>query len=203
MVKQAENKENQTQKKVDSTPEIKNLSISKIEEQANRANQMEYFDLNETERIGYYPIFSQSKIDEMLQELSHAMDQATAMDFTMSDELTMNHVLFLTIKHFTHLKDELSSNLGEQLQQLDWLIDTGLFTKIINDIFLPTELAKIVDSLGDVVGTDLFIKQIERKAGNTLHELEVKNADMMDIFDSKEVQRMKELYQDDSDNTTH
>src|SRR5699024_6990130 len=138
------------------------------------------------DKITYYPIFPQRKINELLEELRNDFIYANENDIDLEDEqIQIPYILFLCIKHFTHLKKSISDQVEDKIMQLESFIDTDIYKEILNDVFDQRELNKVFDSLGDIFGQSKFIERIEKKAHQSLEDLEIKNKDILNVLSNE------------------
>lgn len=125
-----------------------NLGLSNVIQEFDEITEttsadMKVFNLGNSTKIRFYPVFSESKIYEMLNELQDILQQMNSLDVVFDDNQLNHHILFLCIKHFTDKKDEFSSQFDEQLVQLNYLIDAGYYEHIINKVFSQSEINKV------------------------------------------------------------
>lgn len=182
------------ERQVSSEPQ--NISFEKIEQQAKEANKIEEYDLNDNDRIQFYPIFPYQKIKELFDEMADIIVQANELEVALDDGEIINHILFLCVKHFTHLKEDISDKFEEQVQQMEYLVDTGLFSTIVNDVFMPKEIDKVMNYAGDFLSVDKFLQTVSKRASERLEDLEIKNKDMMNVISDKEVEKIRNRYED-------
>lgn len=174
------------------TPKPKNITMPRIKKDAKQNNSTETYEFNDTDKVTFYPIFPQRKINELMEELRSDFLYAAKHEIELEDEkIQIPYILFLCIKHFTHLKSSISDNLEEKIVQMESFMDTDFFKEIINDVFDPKELNKVFDSLGDVLGQGKFIERIESKAQQSLQDLEIKNKDMFNVLSNEAREKTK------------
>lgn len=161
----------------------KNITFASVKRTAKEANKLENYDLSDTERIRFYPIFPEGKIKELTEELTLVITQAGDEGIELNDDQFQNHVLFLCIKHFTHLKKELANDYQTQVLQMEQLVDAGIFRIIVDDIFMPKELQKVMNYIGDHIGTTDFISMISDSAESKMEELRIRHQEIEDTLD--------------------
>lgn len=165
------------------TQKPKNLTITKIKNEARKNRKMEEYTINnDGDIIKFYPIFPEGKIDELLEELKEDLVYAgdNDIELTENDNFFISYIMFLCVKHFTSLKNSIPDKLESKIQQFEYLKDAGYFNQIVNEVFLPSETTKVIESLSRVLGTQRFIQEIENKANDYVKSLEFRNQEMID-----------------------
>ncbi len=72
-------------------------------------------------------------------------DKENNIGYFENDQKVIEYIHFLTIKHFSHFKDEISTQFETNLAAFDKLVSLGLFHKFHNDIFNPEQVAKVFE----------------------------------------------------------
>ena len=168
----------------------KDLTLSKVKATAKKIDKMEKYEIEEGEYAGatisFYPIFSETKIEEVLLEFQSLQKEALDKKLELSEEMNVHLLQFLTIKHFTHFKKDMPSTLLGQGKNaaglLDWMESfrsTGLYNLILTEVFLQSELKKVFDALSDFLGATLLLHDIEKS-------VQLKSARLKDKY-SKEI----------------
>ena len=175
----------------------KDITLAKIKAKSKQLDKMEKYEIDEGEYAGstisFYPIFTEPKIEELLQEYQILIKEAEDKKIELSDQMTIHLLQFLTVKHFTHFQYSIPSELigeGKKEGLLDWLEHfrkTGLYELIVNEIFLQSEVKKVFDRVTTVLGADLFIQGLEG-------EIQKKSQAFRDKF-SKEVETIEKPLQ--------
>jgi hypothetical protein len=155
-----------------------NLKLSTVKKQYKAAHKQESTELNDGSNLNFYPIFPHNMIEEMLEHLAAQFKYAEEKGIELSEKFIHQYVLFLCIKQFTHLSKEISDNFEEQIQQMEWLVDTGYFKEIVEDVFIPKEITKVFDKMVEVSGKYLFLEKLTQQMQDTVQGLELKNADV-------------------------
>ncbi len=166
----------------------KNLTITKIKNEAVKTRKMEEYIINsDGDIIKFYPTFPQGKIDELLEELRKDIIYANDNDIelTHDDNFFISYIMFLSVKHFTSLKNSISDKLENKIQIFEHMKDSGYFNIIVDEVFLPSELSKVIESLSKVLGTQRFMEQIETKSNDYLETLKFRNQQLMDDLDNQ------------------
>lgn len=173
-------KEKNTQEK---TVKPKQLSMAQIRRTAVAANKMEDYDISDTEKIRHYPIFPQRKINELLQEFQEILQYTDEKNIEIKEEMFLPHILLLCIKHFTNLKKGISDKYEDQVRQLGYLVDSGYFEIIVSEIFMPSEIDKVIESMSDIMSRYQFMEKVSTQTMKKLQDLEVQNKNLMSDLD--------------------
>ena len=149
----------------------KNLTLSSVKAKSKKVDKMEKYEIEEGEYAGetisFHPIFSETKIEELLMEFQGLIKEAQDKELELSEQLNIHLLQLLTIKHFTHFKKDMPSVLigqGKKEGLLDWLEHfrkTGLYNLIIAEVFLQSEVKKVFDALTSVIGSSLLLQDLE------------------------------------------
>jgi hypothetical protein len=142
--------------------------------------------LEDGSTITFYPVFPPTLIDEMFKEIQ-TIFQTKDEQLNVSEDMMMKYVLFMCIKHFTHLKSQLKSKtFVDQINEMTSIMDTmvqndsiDLFTLIIDEIFLQKEIQKVFDKLAKFSGTFIFLNNMDKKVKNEVQRLEFKNKEIL------------------------
>jgi hypothetical protein len=154
------------------------IKLSTIKQIAKETNTTEQYTLDNGSTISFYPSFPPLLIKQMLEECQTILSQL-GDDIQMSEQDYHNYILFMCIKHFTHLKSQLKADtFVGQINEMESIINAGLFDLIIDDIFLPVEIRKVFDQLAKFGATYQFMEKMTEKMQEEFGRLEIKNADM-------------------------
>jgi hypothetical protein len=162
-----------------------NLKLSQVKKQYKEAHKQESYELNDGSNLNFYPIFPHNMIEEMLEHLATQFKYAEEKGIETSEKFIHNYTLFLCIKTFTHLSKEISDNFEEQIQQMEWLVDTGYFKEIVEDVFLPKEIQKVFDKMVEVSSKFLFLEKLTQQMQEEASKIEFKNADVIKQLGNK------------------
>lgn len=156
-----------------------NLKLASIKKQFKEVHKQESYELADGSNLNFYPIFPHNLIEEMLEHLAAQFKYAEEKGIETSEKFIHNYTLFLCIRQFTHLSKEISDNFEEQIQQMEWLVDTGYFKEIVEDVFMPKEISKVFDKMVEVSGKYLFLEKLTKQMQEEVGKLELKNADVI------------------------
>lgn len=178
------NKPTKTASKNHSTNQQKSrqLSMAKVKREAVKTSKMEDYELNSVDKIRHYPIFSQGKINEMLKEYQEQTQYATEQDVLLPEERALDYIYFLCIKHFTSLKKGISDKYEEQILQMNHLVDSGYYTQIVNEVFMQSEINKVLDSITDVISSFQLLESVNTQINQKTESLKIKNKNMLNVL---------------------
>lgn len=138
--------------KVKETPKSNLVDITKVLELAEKYDEIQPYTLNNGEDMEFYPYFSTTKIEEILEEFQTYMQSEDKDDKAFMEVVTANDITtvlfwqFLAVKKFTHFGEQMKVTKASELSHYyNALLETGLLDEIINDVFLVSELKKIND----------------------------------------------------------
>lgn len=180
VLKAVEDIEKTPQKQTQSKP--KQLTMAQVKREAVKTNKMAEYTLSTDEAIRHYPIFPQGKINEMLKEYQDQIQYATKKDILIPEEKTLDYIYFLCIKYFTSLKKGISDKYENQLLQMEHLIDAGYFKEIVNDVFMQSEINKVLDAITDLLSTFQLLENIDVQLNRKTEDLKVRNKDIINVL---------------------
>lgn len=186
------------QDKAVQTIKTQQLTMGKVKREAKEAHVLEEYVLNnDNDTIKFYPIFPGGKIDEVLDELHRDVHYANKneIDLTKDDAFFISYTLFLCVKHFTSLKDGISDSVEDKIQQFKYLKDAGYYNQIVNEVFMTSEINKVIQALSESLGTQKFVQQIEERTTDYVKTLEFKNKEMMDNLNRRIAESESKLKQ--------
>ncbi|MEH7116043.1 hypothetical protein V7128_01290 [Neobacillus vireti] len=165
-----------------------NLTLTKVKKQYKKTQEKADYTLKDGLNLTVSPIFPHSEIEKLIQHMSEQFKQADENGIEITEKFTYDYVLFLCIKHFTHLGKEISDKFEEQIQQMEWLVDTGYFKEIVEDVFMQTEIQKVFDKAVEISSKFLFLEKLTQQMQTNVQSLELKNADMISQLGNKIVE---------------
>lgn len=166
------------------------LKFSTIKKKAKESHTKEKYELEDGSTITFYPIFPTTKIQDMFEEIKNVLTSKDG-EIEMNQEQTMQYILFMCIKHFTHLKPQLkATTIDGQLDEMTSIIDTvidgkSLYALIVEDVFLQTEIARVMDMITDILAKDLVQKDIEEEYRAKFESLKLKNKEVFEQYAAK------------------
>ena len=161
----------------------KDIKFTQVKKQAKEVHKTETYEINETNSVTFNPIFAQTEIDKLYENLQHAFRsvEEEVFDEIMTDSIHQKFVMFHMIKQFTHFKSQLkATDLVGQLMEMEALIDMeidgkSLFTTIITEVFSLDQVSKVFDGLSQATSQMMFIQDFEQKTQQKLQELKNKS----------------------------
>jgi hypothetical protein len=154
------------------------IKLSTIKQIAKETNTLEQYTLDNGSTITFYPSFPPLLIKSMLTEIQTILSQVDE-EIELSAQRYHDYILFMCIKHFTHLKSQLKADtFVGQINEMESIINAGLFDLIIDDIFLPVEIRKVFDHLAKFGATSMYMDKMTEKMQEEFGKLEIKNAEL-------------------------
>jgi hypothetical protein len=71
---------------------------------------------------------------------------------------------------------------------MEWLVDTGYFKEIVEDVFMQSEIQKVFDKAVEISSKFLFLEKLTQQMQTSVQNLELKNADVISQLGNKVVQ---------------
>lgn len=160
------------------------LKMTDVKKKYKELDTIETYTFDDGKELKFFPFFKVSVIEELLQELAEKMNYANKINAEINDTFVLHYINFLCIKYFTHLKYSISNEFEKQLQEMEWLIDTGYYSKIINEVFLPQELHKVMDAVTDINSRAIFFEKLEKDLQRKLEKLDIFRMQILNKFDN-------------------
>jgi hypothetical protein len=169
-------------------PKQSNLTMAKVKKQYKKTQEKVNYELKDGLNLTLFPIFTHSEIEKLLQHMSEQFRYAEENGFEISEKFTYDYVLFLCIKQFTHLGKEISEVFEEQIQQMEWLVDTGYFKEIVEDVFMQDQIQLVFDKAIEISSKFIFLEKLTQQMQNSVQNMELKNADVISQLGNKVVE---------------
>lgn len=175
-------------------PRQKQIKLSHIAKQYSDVNKMSTHILNEEENITikYFDKFDEKRIQNVMKEANSSLLQDKEQNlnfFKNDDEVFIQYVLFLVIKHFTNLEKEIPDSLAEQINIFNQIISIGLFEEMFNEVFPPDQVSIVLERIGNFAQLSQQIAETETetrlKAIETVQHPVVKKKLQEGKFDAK------------------
>lgn len=171
------------QKKKVNTSETLSMNIVKVD--FNKTQQKEEYTLKNGLSITFTPIFPHGVLESLIEEWITKLKDAESKGIKISEKFAYDYSLFLCIKYFTHLGDEVSDVFEEQVQQMKMLVDTGYFKEIIEEVFMMEEIMKVHDKMVEIAGKVQAFENLTLKIQEEISKLDLKNAEMFKNLELK------------------
>lgn len=168
-----------------------NLTLAKVKSVSKALDKMEQYEITDGEykgeTISFYPTFSHTVIEEVLVDLQALIKEALEKEIKISDEMYLHLINFLAIKHFTHFKKDITSSSllteGKETGLIDWIKHfrkTGLYKEIIEEVFLATEVKKVIDHIVSFTATGVVMGDLEQQMQDKVASLKFKYSDVFE-----------------------
>jgi hypothetical protein len=165
-----------------------NLTMTKVKRQYKKTQEKADYELKDGLNLTFSPIFAHSEIEKLIQHMGEQFNYAEENGIEINEKFTLDYLLFLCIKQFTHLGKDISDKFEEQIQQMEWLVDTGYFKEIIEDVFMQTEVQKVLDKAIEISSKFLFLEKLTKQMQTSVQNLQLKNADVITQLGNKIVE---------------
>lgn len=164
-----------------------NLKLSQVKKEYKETQEKEIHTFQNGSTLDFYPYFTDSKLDEMIHELSADFKHAEEKGIIISEKFQHDYILFMCIKTFTHLSKEIPAEFELKYQVMEQLVDTGYFKEIIEDAFLPEQIRKVWDKMTEIGSKYAFLESLTKKMQNEIQNLELKNKDVIEGISKKKL----------------
>jgi hypothetical protein len=169
-------------------PKQANLSLATVKKVSKRMDETHVHIIEEGEYIGqqitFTILFNDKTIEQILTETAQLLKEAEEKEIELSQNMQIYLIYMLTIKYFTHFKDDIPTTLlGEDknaglLDTLDHFHRTGLLDECFNRMFLPAEVNKVFSKSTDMAAMGLLTVDLEKKMFKKFESLKIKNEDV-------------------------
>lgn len=131
--------------------------------------------------IKYYEVFSESRINNLLEELFENVrrDEEKTIGFLTGDENFLPYIHFLIATRMTSLSNQVPRALEEQIPLMNELIDSGLFRRIFDEVLDSVEVEKVLDRVVEY-------SAVVEKIGETIGEAQ----GVIENLENKEISQM-------------
>ena len=166
----------------------KNLTLATVKKQYKKSHSKEDYELKDGLNLNFSPIFPHRDIEKLLEHMAEQFKYAEENGIEITDKFTMDYTLFLMIRQFTHLGKDISDKFEEQIQQMEWLVDTGYFKEIVEEVFMQSEIQKVFDKAVEVSSKFIFLEKLTTQMQEKVSTLELQNKDVLSELGNKVVQ---------------
>lgn len=141
------------------------IKLKDITKEFKSINTLSTHVLNKEDNIviKYYKVFDNKRVEELMKEAYSNLeyDNVHNLGFFKEDEIFVQYIFFLILKHMTNLKAEIPDTLDEQISIFNQLISIGLFEEMFNNVFDSNEVSKVLERIG---AFSTLVEQIEEQA---------------------------------------
>jgi hypothetical protein len=163
----------------------KKLTMGAVKKQYKKAHEKEDYELKDGLNLTFSPIFPHGEIEKLLEHMASQYKYAEEKGIEISEKFMFDYVNFLCIKFFTHLSKDISDVLEEQIQQMEWLVDTGYFKEIVEDVFMTKEISKVFDKAVEISSKFAFLEKLTQQMQETVQNMELKNRNVIEQLGKK------------------
>lgn len=152
------------------------VNIEQILTLAKQYEEKEIATIGGNFDIQFYPLFKQEKIDNLVQELgaflnSNDKDSQSFIELINSgEEHYIRLIYFFVAKEFTHIGEDMKDKKtpAELFPYFEALITTGYLTELVENVFLPEELQKVLKRIAEIGSLNAHINQLGEEFYNAL-----------------------------------
>lgn len=160
------------------------LTMGTVKKQYKKAHEKADYELKDGLNLTFSPIFPHGEIEKLLEHMANQFKYAEEKGIEISERFMFDYVNFLCIKFFTHLSKDISDVFEEQIQQMEWLVDTGYFKEIIEDVFMPQEITKVFDKAVELSSKFAFLEKLTQQMQEEVSKLDFKNKNILKEYKS-------------------
>lgn len=174
------------------------LKLTEIKREAKSLDQKETIQLDNGKDLHFYPIFKETIVQELLEEMQEKFLYINENGIELKDSTIFNFTLFYCIKYFTHLRKDIPDEFEKQIEVMTWMIDTKLFKEII-EIFDNKEINKVWDKITDFLATAQYSEKLMGDVQNKFQKLDLENRDVFEqVFKHKKAKFVDENKSDEA-----
>lgn len=161
-----------TTKKSPRKPRKKHLTLPTLLEQSKKIDEYaEYVvDSTKNEVIKYHKVFSETLINELIQELYEHLLLEVENESThlKNDADLITYVDFLIIKYFTDFKEHMGKSLDENITVKNFLEKNKIFIELQQFLFSSDNISRVFDKLYEHIEN---VAKLENMNKETLEQL--------------------------------
>lgn len=161
-----------TTKKSPSKSRKKHITLPTLLKQSKKIDDYaEYVvDANKNEVIKYHKVFSETLINELIQELyEHLLFEVeNGTTHLKTDADMISYVDFLIIKYFTDFKEHMSKDLDENIQVKQFLEKNKIFIELQQFLFSSDNISRVFDKMYEHIEQ---VAKLENMNKETLDQL--------------------------------
>lgn len=157
----------------------KKLTLNKIKKEYKKINTMSIFEHDPINKVNikYYEVFPEDKIEELLVHSYETLEyiEKEKLEPFKTDGDFYKYIGFLIIKFFTELNNEIPNDFPSQIAILNQMISTGVYRKLMNDMFDVNEITKVYDRIAETSEKVIQLNQMVEKEMAKLDKLQNKD----------------------------
>ena len=156
-------------------PRQKVVTVDSLLKQASKIDDYSIHVVNaETnEVIKYNEVFSETKIEQLIQELGKHIqyDAVNSIGFFTSYQMQVTYTNFLIIKYFTNLNTILSDSLEENIITIEQLRKLKYFTMLFEEVFDNEQVIRVHQAVDKALEGAIRLSSLKEKQLEELAEV--------------------------------
>lgn len=140
-----------TKKKPIRKPRKKHLTLDTLLEQSKKIDEYSEYvvDANKNEVIKYHKVFSETLINDLIQELYEhlVLEVENENKYINTEADLINYIDFLIIKYFTDFKESMGKSLEENIKVKEFLEKNKIFVELQQFLFSSENIGRVFDKL--------------------------------------------------------
>ncbi|WEG18499.1 hypothetical protein PQ478_08455 [Alkalihalophilus pseudofirmus] len=158
----------------------KKLTLKKIEQHNKDLDKRVPHTFEDGETLKYNPVFKLSTVEELINEYVNDIPQIQDLGIEIDYTYEQSYLMFLAIKYFTELGNDISEDIKEKIQQCNALIGSDYFYQMMEDMFDQDELMKIQDMFQRKVQAAEQMQRVQEQINQKMEKLDLKNREVIE-----------------------
>lgn len=156
-------------------PRQKVVTVDSLLKQASKIDDYSIHVVNKetNEVIKYNEVFSETKIEQLIQELAKHVqyDAEHSIGFFTNYQMLVTYINFLIIKHFTNLNTILSDSLEENIVTIEQLRKLNYFKMLFDEVFDNEQVIHVHKSVDKAFEDAIRLSSLKEKQLEELSEV--------------------------------
>ncbi|MED4883910.1 hypothetical protein [Bacillus smithii] len=161
------------------------LKLSDIKRRSKEIKTKDVYTFDDGKTLKYYPVFANTKIDELIEELKEKVEYIEEKGIEISDKMFNYYILFLCIKYFTDLEKIIPDTFEEQLALWEELYNSDYFIPFVENAFDSKQISKVFDRIADILSSYYTINKIFMDAQKKFETLQLKNKEILGVLNQE------------------
>ena len=156
-------------------PRQKVVTVGSLLKQASKIDDYSVHVVNKetNEVIKYNEVFSETKIEQLIQELGNHIqyDAVNSLGFFTNYQMYVTYVNFLIIKYFTNLNTILSDSLEENIVTIEQLRKLKYFKMLFDEVFDNEQVVRVHQAVDEALEGAIRLSSLKEKQLEELSEV--------------------------------